>query len=35
MQLRRVRGTNPIYNNNSIQTWRINPNGSVDNVQIV
>lgn len=33
-QLRKVRGTNPIYNNNSIQTWRINPNGSVDNVQI-
>lgn len=34
-QLRKVRGTNPIYNNNSIQTWRINPDGSVDNVQIL
>lgn len=33
-ELHAVRGFNPIYNNNSIQTWRLNPNGSVDNVQI-
>ncbi len=33
-QLRAVRGSNPIYNNNSIQTWRLNADGSVDNVQI-
>lgn len=34
-QLRKVRGTNPIYNNNAIQTWRINRDRSVDNVQIL
>ena len=34
-QLRKVRGTNPIYNNNAIQTWRMNPDRSVDNVQIL
>lgn len=33
-QLRDVRGAKLFYNNNSIQTWRLNPNGSVDNVQI-
>jgi len=33
-QLRKVRGTNAIYNKNAIQTWRVNPNATVDNVQI-
>jgi len=33
-QLRKVRGTNAIYNKNSIQTWRVNPNGTVDSVQV-
>jgi sulfane dehydrogenase subunit SoxC len=33
-QLRRVRGHNDIYNNNSIQTWRVNGNGTIDNVQV-
>ncbi len=33
-QLRAVRGVNAVYNRNAIQTWRINPNGTVDNVQI-
>lgn len=33
-ELRAVRGTNPIYNNNSIQTWHINPSGKVDDVQV-
>ncbi len=33
-QLRRVRGYNDIYNNNAIQTWRVNPDGTVDNVQV-
>jgi len=33
-QLRAVRGVNAIYNKNAIQTWRVNSNGSVDNVQI-
>ncbi|HEY9084860.1 MAG TPA: sulfite dehydrogenase [Candidatus Tyrphobacter sp.] len=33
-QLRAVRGHNDIYNNNAIQTWRVSPNGTVDNVQV-
>lgn len=33
-ELRRVRGTNPIYNNNSIQTWQVKADGSVFNVQL-
>ena len=33
-QLRKVRGTNPIYHNNSIQTWQVKPNGSVFDVQL-
>ena len=33
-QLRKVRGTNPIYHNNSIQTWQVKPDGSVFNVQL-
>ena len=33
-QLRKVRGTNPIYHNNSIQTWQIKPDGKVYDVQL-
>lgn len=33
-QLKAIRGTNSIYHKNSIQTWKINPDGSVDNVQL-
>jgi sulfane dehydrogenase subunit SoxC len=33
-QLRAVRGTRSIYHNNAIQSWRVNPNGEVDNVQV-
>ena len=33
-QLRKARGTNPIYHNNSIQTWQVKPDGSVFNVQL-
>lgn len=33
-ELRQVRGTNSIYHNNSIQTWRISAGGDVENVQI-
>ncbi len=33
-QLRAVRGTNAIYNDNAIQTWHVNPDGKVDNVQV-
>ena len=33
-QLRAVRGLNAIYNKNAIQTWRLNPDGTVDNVQV-
>jgi sulfane dehydrogenase subunit SoxC len=32
-QLRAVRGVNAVYNKNSIHTWRVNPNGTIDNVQ--
>lgn len=32
-QLREVRGTSSIYHQNAIQTWQINADGSVDNVQ--
>lgn len=32
--LRAVRGTRSIYHNNAIQTWRINPNGEVENVHV-
>jgi sulfane dehydrogenase subunit SoxC len=32
-QLRKVRGSNSIYHNNSIQTWQIKPDGSVFDVQ--
>lgn len=33
-QLREIRGTNSIYHKNSIQTWKIEANGEVKNVQI-
>lgn len=33
-QLRKVRGTNPIYHNNSIQTWQVKPDGKVFDVQL-
>jgi sulfane dehydrogenase subunit SoxC len=29
-----VRGTRSIYHNNAIQTWRVKPDGEVDNVQL-
>jgi sulfane dehydrogenase subunit SoxC len=33
-QLREVRGTRSIYHNNAIQTWRVDANGNVGNVQV-
>lgn len=33
-QLLAVRGGNAIYNRNAIHTWRVNPNGTVDSVQV-
>ena len=33
-ELRKVRGTNPIYHNNSIQTWQVKSDGSVFDVQL-
>ncbi len=33
-QLKAVRGTNSIYHKNAIHTWRLEPNGTVSNVQI-
>jgi sulfane dehydrogenase subunit SoxC len=33
-ELRQVRGTSAVYNNNSIQTWQLKPDGSVFNVQL-
>ena len=32
--LRKVRGSNSIYHNNSIQTWQVNPDGSVLDAQL-
>ena len=32
--LRKVRGLNSIYHKNSIHTWRVHPNGEVENVQV-
>ena len=32
--LRKARGNNSIYHNNSIQTWQVKPDGSVNNVQL-
>lgn len=33
-ELRAVRGTNSIYHNNGIQTWRLGAGGEVDNVEV-
>jgi sulfane dehydrogenase subunit SoxC len=33
-QLREVRGTRSIYHNNAIQSWKLDPNGEVSNVQV-
>jgi sulfane dehydrogenase subunit SoxC len=33
-QLRAVRGLRSIYHNNAVQTWRVQPNGEVWNVQV-
>lgn len=33
-QLQKARGLNSVYHNNAIQTWRINADGSVDNVRL-
>jgi sulfane dehydrogenase subunit SoxC len=33
-QLRKVRGNNSIYHNNSIQTWQVKQDGSVLDVQL-
>ena len=32
--LRKLRGTNSVYHNNSIQTWQVKPDGSVFDVQL-
>ena len=34
-QLRAARGTRSIYHNNAIQSWKINENGEVANVQVL
>ena len=34
VDLRKQRGTNSVYHNNSIQTWQVKPDGSVFDVQI-
>jgi len=34
MQLRKMRGSNSIYHNNSIQTWQVKPDGSIFDVQL-
>ncbi len=33
-ELRAMRGSNGVYNNNSIQTWEVKADGSVNNVQL-
>ena len=33
-QLRKERGSNSVYHNNSIQTWQVKPDGSVFDVQL-
>jgi sulfane dehydrogenase subunit SoxC len=33
-ELRKQRGTNSVYHNNSIQTWQIKPDGGVFDVQL-
>jgi len=32
--LRDVRGTRSIYHNNAIQSWKVDSNGEVSNVQV-
>lgn len=32
--LQKIRGTESIYHNNAIQTWRLNPTGEVENVRL-
>ena len=32
--LREVRGTRSIYHNNAIQSWKVDANGEVSNVQV-
>ena len=32
--LRKMRGSNSIYHNNSIQTWQVKPDGSITDVQL-
>jgi sulfane dehydrogenase subunit SoxC len=32
--LRKIRGVNSIYHNNGIQTWRVAPDGEVENVEV-
>ena len=34
-QLREVRGTKSIYHNNAIQTWKVDSNGEISNVQVL
>ncbi|MDA9467001.1 sulfite dehydrogenase [Bradyrhizobium sp. CCBAU 53415] len=33
-ELRRIRGVNSIYHNNGIQTWHVQANGEVENVEV-
>lgn len=33
-ELRKLRGVNPIYHNNGIQTWLVNGDGTVENVRL-
>jgi sulfane dehydrogenase subunit SoxC len=33
-ELRAIRGSNGVYNNNAIQTWQVKADGSVNNVQL-
>ena len=33
-ELRKIRGVNSIYHNNGIQTWRVAPDGEVENVEV-
>ncbi|HHB82623.1 MAG TPA: sulfite dehydrogenase, partial [Devosia sp.] len=32
--LRAIRGKNSVYHNNGIQTWLVNPDGGVENVEV-
>ena len=33
-ELRKIRGVNSIYHNNGIQTWHVQTNGEVENVEV-